>query len=773
MNYVMILFISFASAELQLIPNNFSDIAKISRERIRTNWPLKSRYPGLKITNLNKYLSYFSTCSLTLQNYQGIDIAEPELPITLVRYDIAKYDNCTSDDNDDDSYHDYTKTFIEKVPPLENLTCGHVGTTEEPELEFIKSNQARWTCFALIDLFPPEVLDAPHFYENQGVITGLTGELLVTTHTTPPIRSKGDGTQLKWTHYILKVNYYSFHLSDYFNLNTRNNYAIAIVHLNTTATTITFWNLKSFYSRINSPKLMIFHFKAENLRNETFPQDTIAPQEVQVLSMHFLYPYTKLIQISIPLNESVWKDEVDYWTVFRGPLFVQVDKTFNSEKFFDVPFTLRNALAHSRLVKDRGLAECVFPNVTFLPYSLSTVREYNNQAKEFFSSGIFNSECIDSFVDHPLVEQMTYPDFQINSTYDITVRTASDIFTFLSCGRNIREKPNFDGLISVFDKSTWILIILFVIIWPVILSCIERPEDLGVFLNYCDAVLVGWSMLVEQSHMRASNYKRRTSLYYFCGFSVLVLIVVSNAYKGDNFKSLTKSFQIVPFEYVKQLVESGYEIYSKYIYVDGFIWRGMRFRVLEFEDVAESLIYGLVYQQSLEHFEFLNSSIKAYPLEENIYNESIPLDVGAVLDHCNNTAFVGWKRNMFHLFRQLENKHGSSKVFLGKEIIFEREYGWSLRRYKDPQIFKRIKLLAESGIGQELISLENDYYDPYSRKDFKPLSLNGNIVVQFSIYGCGILLSISVAVLEGIMVLGWFVNYGKHFTRLVLRKAVL
>jgi len=119
---------------------------------------------------------------------------------------------------------------------------------------------------------------------------------------------------------------------------------------------------------------------------------------------------------------------------------------------------------------------------------------------------------------------------------------------------------------------------------------------------------------------------------------------------------------------------------------------------------------------------------------------------------------------------QTENKHGSSKVFLGKEIIFERENGWPHRGYKDPQICKRIKLLAESGIGQKLMSLENGYYEPYSRKDFKPLSLNGNIVVQFFIYGCGILLSLLVAVLEDVMVLGWFVNYGEHFTKLVWGK---
>jgi len=77
-----------------------------------------------------------------------------------------------------------------------------------------------------------------------------------------------------------------------------------------------------------------------------------------------------------------------------------------------------------------------------------------------------------------------------------------------------------------------------------------------------DALFIGWALTLEQSHLRETRYKMKGPLYCYCGCVLLAILILSNAYKGDNIRTLTKTFEIVPLTYIDQVIKSGYKTHS-------------------------------------------------------------------------------------------------------------------------------------------------------------------------------------------------------------------
>lgn len=136
---------------------------------------------------------------------------------------------------------------------------------------------------------------------------------------------------------------------------------------------------------------------------------------------------------------------------------------------------------------------------------------------------------------------------------------------------------------------------------------------------------------------------------------------------------------------------------------------------------------------------FYENVIKTYNNVENVLERFFT--VGRV--QCNNIAVVNWKRDLET--RYLQIKDGDYSVSLGEEAIIRRPGGWRFITLRNVKVVERISRIMESGILEKwetfrtfAINLKNI---TRLRRNFVPLTLNGNILTLFII--CGLLIAVA------------------------------
>jgi len=147
-----------------------------------------------------------------------------------------------------------------------------------------------------------------------------------------------------------------------------------------------------------------------------------------------------------------------------------------------------------------------------------------------------------------------------SSTHLFTLVYDTEGYTFIACGTPLRDNYSFAGFVNAFDTTVWIHIIIFVLFWPLVLSYVENNFSFIALLNDTEAFFIGLLILLEQSHIRTANKNKRGSLYVFCGLTLLVAIVVSNAYRQSNIEEITASFKSNPFDTFNQLTQHKFDI---------------------------------------------------------------------------------------------------------------------------------------------------------------------------------------------------------------------
>jgi len=125
---------------------------------------------------------------------------------------------------------------------------------------------------------------------------------------------------------------------------------------------------------------------------------------------------------------------------------------------------------------------------------------------------------------------------------------------------------------------------------------------------------LGIILLLEQGHYLATNCSKRGPLYYTCGLTLLVLIVVSNAYKGDNIQSLTKLLQTIPYIKFTEIVNGGMKLLSPMIVQDPSMFAYRYFNITEFEENLEDFGWQLPFKTNDE----IKSALQFHPLARNI-----------------------------------------------------------------------------------------------------------------------------------------------------------
>jgi len=122
--------------------------------------------------------------------------------------------------------------------------------------------------------------------------------------------------------------------------------------------------------------------------------------------------------------------------------------------FFNIKFTLGNLISRPKsYVLDRGMAEFIFPNATFI-----TDEDYEtcfccklNLPHNLRLGNIerLESKSYTNFIPGHLPQLDTIDDDET------LINTHEDKFTFLSCGESYKEPTDFVALLKPFSKTTY------------------------------------------------------------------------------------------------------------------------------------------------------------------------------------------------------------------------------------------------------------------------------------------------------------------------------
>ncbi len=307
-------------------------------------------------------------------------------------------------------------------------------------------------------------------------------------------------------------------------------------------------------------------------------------------------------------------------------------------------------------------------------------------------------------------------------------------------------------------------------------------------------------MALEQGNNTAGNVNHANHLYFLSGAWIIVLVVLTNAYKGENITDLTAPVSPIKPELYDDLLRLNFSIYCRS--TDMFFNRITRWFNEEVDDSPFNKGKGFSDNELSVSLRFAedNNIVKKYrkinnltrPLTLDEIDEEIEEGFGMYvkrLQYCNKTAFVSWKGDISEtqtmLKYELQNKRNFSEsqvkrvISVGKEYILPTRKGWALNEVELPikPILFRITAMVESGIAKQWKDLEAWRRLNTLTKDFRrfldggptKLNLGDNIVVVF--YAQAIVVSVtSLAFAVEILVHLFTTRYNQTF---VIRMAAV
>lgn len=315
------------------------------------------------------------------------------------------------------------------------------------------------------------------------------------------------------------------------------------------------------------------------------------------------------------------------------------------------------------------------------------------------------------------------------------------------------------GLISAFDSSTWIWFFVTLILFPAFLlsRIVQR--------NLSDIILNSLSVLLEQGFFgRISKWPR-----WISGVWLLMSIILTNVYKGDNIKSLTAPRTKARLEKFDQLFQRNFTYYVSFQFSNLFVHLsnelpvGNVSEILPRNEFLDGIIMTLIKETM---FNALNGNFKSatgdvvntvfrgitWPKSfRAMFNWSDSRAYLPLLEKCGKQAYVGYRREVFIMAQRLSSillRSGKTKqvVSISKESFSHIAPAWQLQGVPLPSahFFMRVHLLWQSGLidmwdaWSQRIETWNSTRDnavsSHWAKRPKKLTLGDNVVVVFYLY---------------------------------------
>lgn len=394
---------------------------------------------------------------------------------------------------------------------------------------------------------------------------------------------------------------------------------------------------------------------------------------------------------------------------------------------------------------------------------------------------------------HAILDIYRYPP-------NITVRPAAAILDatnsmqFVSCGNPEFENLAFSELFRVFHWHVWVSLAVSVAGFLTMLSIMTKHKCSGL-VEYSMGVI---KILLEQGDPFRENILQNEKNKITVGLLLLAGIVISGAYKNTNVYNMIIPQQAIPYEKLEELVQHNFIIYTQLSWVgykpppDNITIPKLKTTqyahyISEESDWAilqSEILYRWESQLQLKQFfEEINRLLQATKLIpslgktlENAYREYLLLkrrgkakqytylqDLVSKVEHGELFEFLKTCRSsaavlpsfMSRLYQLKLKKLGRPFVYLGKENFYVTKIGFSMTGYVPNFLLERFRSVESSGIWEWLSKIsDREFSDIEDESEFsEPLkkpSLNGNVVVIFTLFLCGCVLATTIFLAEGV-----------------------
>lgn len=357
----------------------------------------------------------------------------------------------------------------------------------------------------------------------------------------------------------------------------------------------------------------------------------------------------------------------------------------------------------------------------------------------------------------PLLFRHTYPG---HLTLLFKPLTSGNGNYFLTChGAEEAGLLSMNGLISVFDYSTWAWILITLFLLPALL--LGRFWQIGL----SDILLNSISVLLEQGCLENTSKWPR----WACGVLLLAGVTLSNVYRGDNITSLTAPLPKESLERFEQLFQRNFTYFVSFQFANIFKQLGDKHPLGRIaaggatngflETIVKTTMRRSVFMQLCGNQNSEPSPAAIAVLDKVIWPNNSSAMFGwsdstaylPLLARCGKQAFVGYHREVEILSQKLSGtllSSGKNKevVSLSKESFSQVGPAWNLQGIPMPlaNIFRRVHLLWQSGLMDvwDALSLRIQTWNTtlanavssYQAKMPKKLALGDNTIAIFYMY---------------------------------------
>lgn len=790
------------------------------------------------ILNLQANLKIFSGCLVHVINFEGINLPifnYMAQPLVLSRFDVVFV-----------RFDDGSHTLIRFIVPFEKAQLNKKLTYEDwkrlkvhPYYNLIYRSRP-WTCEAYIHLLPPQISEdrstrvprqlekvqrwavQPSFFYvttknagnflNMARVPDVLFKNPVIFMDNPEVNFASSMIQTQWRFDILVSH------TQYNGMEEWVNGILLQQFVNRPATStweIMHWHVKPCCSQVGTKSLwisrLVLFCRQCKMCEPLYPISLVKFRRPwDSISDRNIIERIKTLNSKINDEDVTWKitnfdpfntsgrfeplgvlrdDDEDDYTIFF------VDHSFHSSQhistlteylLYDV---LRNASFHENYVHDTE------------SYTFSS--QHCAKYPEDCGCQIHGQNKIRDVVLHPNLYFVQFRSQQPTAHFPLFHRR----FSFVSCGHMGVALP-FHELLSSYDQSTWVTILLTsLLVIPFAMfsmhviskithkrtSSTNRITSVSFLSRYVEISL---KYLVEQGPFddyegRALN--RMLPLRILGSLFLLMGVILSNAYKGENFQKIVSPKQPIGYSTFEDLAAQNYIIYSspKVIYSTGVsleeeavnytsvLRPGVHCLTIHLNDAGRIFVVsdfyiatGVVTMKELAT-RFKNCSLSPnLSVKERFISSIISLpakhedyflqdSIVEILKNCSGgkEAVVIIEEKLVAI-RYLYNKNRAGfkrPLSFGKDFIEANQIGFRLKGWIPGHVVERLKAVYTSGLISyyqflllDTLSTRGPLEDFPERHEsnFKPPNMTDSISVIFVVFPLGLVLSLVACLYE-------------------------
>lgn len=212
-------------------------------------------------------------------------------------------------------------------------------------------------------------------------------------------------------------------------------------------------------------------------------------------------------------------------------------------------------------------------------YHVNDVRRKSMQSEYCYNTKNNACGCDQDGVDLRIYPQLQYLQYNTKLPFYFPLREKNMVF--VACG-HVVGKTLFYELVSPYDVYSWLAIVAVLLIAVplifIIMEIIQQGKELNSFkipgvaeivYKFTIFMFASFESLLEKGF---PEYSKRLSEHvrWAAGSFLLMGIILSNGYKGQNITSIISPILPTPFTTFNQLVENDFKIYSKPLMAFGF-----------------------------------------------------------------------------------------------------------------------------------------------------------------------------------------------------------